>query len=137
MKIPPDARIPDNPFVLEREGQPRAATGLANLGNTCFMNAIIQCLSHTPYLTNLLCQKRSPLRAQHVAPSFADLLEKLEESSKGQPVAPHDFLQSVKEHDTLARFATGQQQDAQEFLRALVVRGGRDIFTAGVVSART
>ena len=35
----------------------KGVTGLANLGNTCFINACIQCLSHTYELNDFLSKE--------------------------------------------------------------------------------
>ncbi|KAL6073889.1 ubiquitin carboxyl-terminal hydrolase [Balamuthia mandrillaris] len=119
---------------------PCGLRGLANLGNTCFINCIVQCLAHTPPLSHLLLSSsfdgdddQLPL-----ARSLQELLSALllppphtctqeqevkaeEETKKNQSkwVDPSPFVQLLTTQ-IAPQFAGQAQQDCSELLVSLL-----------------
>ncbi|KAB0352034.1 hypothetical protein FD754_016891 [Muntiacus muntjak] len=99
--------------------------GLRNLGNTCFMNSILQCLSNTRELRDY-CLQRLYLRElshssrAHTAlmEEFAKLIQTIWTSSPNDVVSPSEFKTQIQRY--APRFVGYNQQDAQEFLRFLL-----------------
>lgn len=103
----------------------RGLSGLRNLGNTCFMNSIIQCLSNTKFLleyclngayeddinTSLSLMKGSLFR------SYAALIKKLWKANE-DIVNPQEFKSQIAKF--APRFVGYAQQDAEEFLSYLL-----------------
>uniref|UniRef100_A0A8B9I1S2 Ubiquitin carboxyl-terminal hydrolase n=1 Tax=Astyanax mexicanus TaxID=7994 RepID=A0A8B9I1S2_ASTMX len=92
--------------------------GFSNLGNTCYMNAILQSLFSLPSFSNDLLKqgipwKRVPINA--LLRRFAHLLAKKDISS---PEVKKDLLRRVKNaiSSTAERFSGYMQNDAHEFL---------------------
>ncbi len=104
-------------------------TGLANLGNTCFINATIQCLSHTTEFSDFLNKGewKKKLNKKKNAPDSMLLVEwdKLRTMmwSEDCKISPGGFIQSVHRVATLKNkelFTGFAQNDLPEFLLFII-----------------
>ena len=104
-----------------------STSGLHNLGNTCYMNSVLQCLSYCPDLFDYLTDNEFDVDLRPGEPSlqFAKEFRKtiIQLWYKSQAIRPGDF-KSQMEHMVMKRMNSsglclGWQNDAHEFLEFL------------------
>ena len=95
-------------------------TGLSNLGNTCFMNASLQCLSHTKQLTRLIERNIQHHKDGTLLKEYYDLHKLMWQ--KDCVVSPKRFLlcvQTTAKKKNMSIFTGYAQNDLPEFIMFL------------------
>ncbi|XP_038523429.1 ubiquitin carboxyl-terminal hydrolase 43 isoform X1 [Canis lupus familiaris] len=106
--------------------RPPGAQGLKNHGNTCFMNAVVQCLSNTDLLAEFLALGR-----YRAAPGRAEVTEQLAALVRAlwtreyTPQLSAEFKNAVSKYGS--QFQGNAQHDALEFLLWLLDRVHEDL----------
>ena len=124
-----DNKIRDFAPVYGTRGQ--TFTGLKNLGNTCFMNASIQCLLNTPGFTHFF-KGNFPVNRNskdgsngEITMEMRALINAMAFPSLYKSIAPKDFKNTFVKH--WPYFNGNEQQDAHEFLVMLFEKLHHDL----------
>ncbi|KAJ8038123.1 Ubiquitin carboxyl-terminal hydrolase 36 [Holothuria leucospilota] len=121
--IPKPKIILFNPEKIRLEWQKchRIGSGLINMGNTCFLNSTLQCLSYTPPLANYLLSHQHKEQCQMSGfCMLCELYNHLVRVSQhhGQAVRPMVIIHKLKH--IAKHMHLGRQEDAHEFLRYVI-----------------
>ena len=92
--------------------------GLRNMGNTCFLNSVLQCLLYTPPLKNYIIlykhQELCTIKGVCFMCEYSNLVKSCMSNSGGGCHTPVNILQNLRNISQFLKI--GRQEDAHEFL---------------------
>lgn len=101
------------------------SAGLANVGNTCYLNSAVQCLRGIPELREPLSRIRTPLSFQNDADKFTAMAASLSNTFSSLDISPNAFAPNqlvmflrrfYPQFNERSPHGAPMQQDAGEFL---------------------
>ncbi|OWF47819.1 ubiquitin carboxyl-terminal hydrolase 36-like [Mizuhopecten yessoensis] len=112
---------PEEKVQLEWRKMQKIGAGLVNMGNTCFLNSTLQCLTYTAPLVNFcLSNEHSTTCKQAGFCMMCELQRHVKRcyENSGNAIKPQSVLQKLR---MIAKHMHwGRQEDAHEFLRYVV-----------------
>lgn len=98
--------------------------GLINMGNTCFLNSVLQCLFYTCPLAEYLISREHSKRCKCPREEFCGLcvlerlMQKVHQQSGESVLRPLELVSRIKAVGK--HFRPGRQEDSHEFLRLFI-----------------
>ncbi|NWS24721.1 UBP42 hydrolase, partial [Polioptila caerulea] len=118
MALPQRIPFPPEEICMDWQKRQRPGAGLFNLGNTCYINVILQCLTYTPPLANYLLSHEHSQSCQQQGFCMMCTMEAHVRKvlcSSASAILPGAVLRDLKFIGE--EFEYGRQENAYEFLR--------------------